>query len=189
MKIKILLKKYFKQYSKGFTLVETLVAISILSLVTTATLTAVQTALKSTSMTKDKIAAFYLAQEGMEFIKNIRDENTLNILNGSSINWLAGLSGAAADPCFFGKVCRIDSPAKTIMYCGMSLNTCPNLNQNTTTKIYSYTSGAGWVTSNFKREVQFQQISADEVVALMTISWSNRGVTQSFQVTESFFRR
>jgi prepilin-type N-terminal cleavage/methylation domain-containing protein len=186
---KIFKAKPFLGGSRAFTLVETLVAISILSLVTTATLTAVQSALKDASMTKDKIAAFYLAQEGMEFIKNIRDENTLQILNGSSIDWLAGMSGAAGDPCFFGKVCRIDSPAKTITYCGMTLNSCPNLNQNSISKVYSYTTGAGWTTSNFKREIQFQLVTPDEVIVLMTVSWTNRGVTQSFQVTESFFKR
>ncbi len=180
-------KNSLKKYSAGFTLVETLVAISILSLVTTATLTAVQSALTNTNTTKDKITAFYLAQEGMEFIKNIRDENTLNILNGAGTSWLAGLSGAVGDPCYFGKVCRIDSPAKTITYCGMSLNSCPNLNQDTVSKLYGY--NGGWGPSAFKREIQFQQISPDEVTVLMTISWSSRGTTDSFQVTESFFRR
>src|SRR3989338_5395469 len=93
--------KNFKN-NKAFTLVETLVAIGILSLSITATFTAVQNGIQNSTIAKDQTAAFYLAQEAMEFIKNKRNENTLNSISGGANNWLTGMSNLTGDPCWFG---------------------------------------------------------------------------------------
>ena len=63
--------------NKGFTIVESLVAISILVLAITGATSAIQTGISSYIFSKDQIIAFYLAQEGFEQIRNIRDENGL----------------------------------------------------------------------------------------------------------------
>ncbi len=176
-----------QKFSKGFTLVETLVAIGILSLSITATFTAVQNGIQSSTTAKDQTIAFYLAQEGMEFIKNIRDENALNSLDGSPTHWLYGMSSAPSDPCYFGEFCVIDSPQKTITQCSGGLGTCPVLRQEASSGLFGYNSG--WPATTFKREIQFQQISANEVTVLMNISWTYRGQSKSFQVSELFFNR
>ena len=180
----------------GFTLVETLVAISILSISITATLTAVQNGIQNSTIAKDQTTAFYLAQEAMEFIKNKRDENALNSINGGANQWLTGMSNAGGDPCYFGKVCMIDSPAKTITYCGMAFDTCSNLNQDTvpsssTYGLFGYSSG--WTPTIFKREVQFKEVSptnpGKEVEVTIRMSWTSRWGSKSFQVTETLFNR
>src|SRR3989344_8733451 len=110
--------------SNGFTLVETLVAISILTLSIAGAFTAVQSGIQSSTFAKDQTTAFYLAQEGMEFIKNKRDENALNSINEQPnpvTNWLTGLSDDPDnDPCYFGSVCRVDvtvSSPNDVVYC------------------------------------------------------------------------
>ncbi|MBI4155889.1 MAG: type II secretion system protein [Candidatus Zambryskibacteria bacterium] len=173
------------KFSRGFTLVETLVAISILTMSIAATFTAVQSGIQSSTIAKDQVTAFWLAQEGMEFIRNIRDENALRSVSGTPTNWLASLSASAGDPCFFGKTCTIDSPLKTTAACSGGFGSCPNIRQSPSTGLYGYTSG--WTQLNFKREIQFQSISASEVKALINISWLNRGVTKSFQISELLF--
>lgn len=171
----------------GFTLVETLVAISILSLSILGTFTAVQNGLQSSTFAKDQITAFYLAQESMEYIRNIRDENAIVTLQALSTgssgrNWLAGLSDVPSDPCYFGKTCTIDSPMKQVTACFGSWGSCPYLNQDTTTSLFGYSSG--WPQSKFKREIQFTQISAHEVNVTVSISWTSGGFAKTLRVQQ-----
>lgn len=189
--------KNFKKINTGFSLVETLVAISILSISIMATFTAVQAGLKESLGARDQITAFYLAQEGMEFIKNVRDNNALVYLNGGSSHWLGGLSQVSTDPCYFGKVCSIDSAhpngAPAVSSCGTASigntppNLCPVLKQDISTGLFGYTSG--WVESRFKREVQLQSINDDEINVIISISWTDRGETKFFIVSEVLFNR
>ena len=51
--------------NSGFTLVETLVAVAILSIAILATFSAVQNGLQDSGISKERITAFWLAQEGM----------------------------------------------------------------------------------------------------------------------------
>ncbi len=183
------MKKNILKNNLGFTLVETLVAIGILSLSIAAAFTAVQSSLQNSGNVKDQITAFYLAQEGMEFIKNIRDENALHSLNGTPTDWLASLSAVSGDACYFGSTCIIDSPlGKTATArCSGSFGTCPNLNQDSNTGLFGYTSG--WTATNFKREIQFQSLSAKEVLVTIKMTWINHGATKSFQVTGLLLNR
>lgn len=173
--------------NKGFTLVETLVAIGILSIAILGTFTAVQSGLQDSGVSKDRITAFWLAQEGMEYIKNIRDENALHNLSGVSTNWLHGLSENNGDPCYFGKTCKIDSPLKQVTSCGGGFGSCPVLNEDSATGLFGY--NGGWPATYFKREIQFSQNSADEILVTIRMSWTSRGTPYSFQVTESLFNR
>jgi prepilin-type N-terminal cleavage/methylation domain-containing protein len=88
--MKFIQKYNSKKTTRGFTLVETLVAISILVLALTGPLTIISQALKASYYSRDQIVAFYLAQESMEYIRNIRDENSLK--TGASVDsWLDGI--------------------------------------------------------------------------------------------------
>ncbi|TSC70376.1 MAG: Uncharacterized protein CEO12_400 [Parcubacteria group bacterium Gr01-1014_46] len=178
----------------GFTIVETLVAISILTLSILAGFTAVQNSLRSSISAKDQIVAFYLTQEAMEYIKNIRDQNALNFLNGdTSYTWLTGLSESSTAPCWHGgggpaKSCIIDvtaSPPNDIVNC---TGTCPQLRRDPVTGLMGYNSG--WTLTNFSRYVQFQNVvDGEEVRVIITISWIQGATTKTFQVTESLFNR
>ncbi|MCX6702245.1 MAG: type II secretion system protein [Candidatus Zambryskibacteria bacterium] len=183
------MQNYNSKFKKaGFTLVETLVAVSILSISIAATFTAVQNGIQNSTVAKDQTTAFYLAQEAIEYIKNLRDQNALNSINGGANKWLTGLSDVGTDPCYFGKVCRIDSPAQTTVYCGAAFDACPVLNQDSSTGLFGYT--AGWTPTIFKREIQFRQIVADrEVEVTIRMSWTSRWGGKSFQVTETLFNR
>lgn len=190
--------------NRGFTLVESLVAIAILSISILGTYTAVQNSLQFSTIAKDQITAFYLAQEGMEFIKNVRDENALWSINsvansGLPRSWIYGLSSATTDPCWYGgsgtgqKTCTIDSNVgfdnAGVVSCGGGFGSCANIKQDTTTGLFGYSSGGTWVATNFKREIQFTQNSANEVVVTISIIWTTRGTTKSFQITQLLFNR
>lgn len=187
--------------SKGFTLVETMVAISILSLTVAATFTAVQLGLKASIGAKDQITAFYLAQEALEFIKNVRDENALHSLqNPSSVNWLHNISETKDDPCWMGdvnfpqKTCTIDSAVGIsggVVACSGGFGTCPNLSQDSSTGLYGYTAGGNWRATNFKREIQISMLPTvtDAITVTIKMSWETEGVPKTFTITGSVYNR
>ncbi|PIZ89621.1 MAG: hypothetical protein COX89_00565 [Candidatus Nealsonbacteria bacterium CG_4_10_14_0_2_um_filter_37_10] len=65
--------------NKSFTLIEVLVAVSVLIIGVLGVFTVVQNITFSAQINSSKLAATYLAQEGLELVKNQRDSN-----------WLAG---------------------------------------------------------------------------------------------------
>ncbi len=90
MKYHPLISSPAKMREKGFTLVETLVAISILVIALTGPLAIVAQSLKSSYFSRDEITAAYLAQEPIEYIRNLRDQNGLRYTNASQ--WMNGIS-------------------------------------------------------------------------------------------------
>src|SRR4051812_33502088 len=111
---------------KGFTLVETLVAIAILTLAISGAYTAVQTGLSSSAFTRDEVIAYNLAEEEVETIRNVRDENGLR-----GQFWLAGIAQTSSDPCYFGHACVADAVANSIVPCQTDANSCPLVNYDT----------------------------------------------------------
>lgn len=80
--------------NKGFTLIETLVAVFILGVSIAGPITFVSSALQSSYYSRDQVTAFYLAQEAVELIKNIRDTN---LLNGN--DWTNNLGSCLSGDC------------------------------------------------------------------------------------------
>src|SRR3989344_4188983 len=133
---------------KGFTIVESLVAIAILVLVITGTASAIQTGISSYIFSKNQIIAFYLAQEGYEQVRNIRDENGI-----ISQQWLTSLSVNSSDPCYFGNACIVDplDPGGVLVERCSAPGNCPVLRQNTSTGFFGYDSS--WSATIFRREI------------------------------------
>lgn len=83
--------------NSGFTIVETLVAITILMIAIAGPLTIAQKGLLASSYARDQMIASFLAQDGLEYAKNVRDNN---LRNRDVIDWLYGLSSCTShDPC------------------------------------------------------------------------------------------
>jgi len=94
-----------KQKNTGFTLIETLVAIFVLLLSVTGPLYVARSGLRSAMLARDQITAFYLAQDAMEYVKNVRDDNLLYGISGASgSTWMNNL-----DDCLGGEGCTIDT--------------------------------------------------------------------------------
>jgi len=71
------MRKSIKQNNKGFTLIETLVAVSIFSVSLIGILSVLGSGIADTNYAKRKMTATYLAQEGIEYIRNVRDTYVL----------------------------------------------------------------------------------------------------------------
>jgi prepilin-type N-terminal cleavage/methylation domain-containing protein len=176
----------------GFTLVETLVAISILTLSILGTFTAVQNGLATSSFAKDQVTAFYLIQEAMEYARNIRDDNGLSTLyalenGGSTVPWLTSMSNIPSDPCYFGKTCIIDSSLKQMTSCSGGFGTCPFISQNSSSKLYGHSTGGSWVLTKFRREMQFESVSSQEVAVTVRVSWVSGSFGKTITVKQTLF--
>ncbi len=147
-------------YTKGFTLLETLVAISILSVSVAAALSMGQKSLQSAYYSRDEATAYNLAAEGIELVRNVRDNDAL-----SGNTWLASL--ATCLPANGGH-CKIEPTTDAVSSCS---GTCVKLNQ-TTAGLYTYSSGSA---SKFTRDIQVVQSSSApsrEATITVTITWS-----------------
>jgi prepilin-type N-terminal cleavage/methylation domain-containing protein len=78
--------------NKGFTIIELVITIFILSIAVVGIFNAFSIITILTADSSDRLTATYLAQEGMEIVRNIRDQNWLNIdARDSSATWSDGL--------------------------------------------------------------------------------------------------
>ena len=79
--------KQTKQMHKGFTLVETLIAISIFSVSILGLMSVLSSSVANITFTKNKVIATYLAQEGVEYIRNMRDTFVVYDATNSQTGW------------------------------------------------------------------------------------------------------
>lgn len=172
MKIRNLTKK------EGFTIVESLVAITMLIIAISGVSKAVSTSISSYTFSRDQVIAFYLAQEGFEFIRNMRDENALN-----NRAWLTGISVNVSDPCYFGNACRVDPIASTApTRCGAP-GSCPVVRQNSSSLFFGYNST--WRATKFRREIILSQVNANEISVLITVNWTHGTSNKQFRAKEN----
>jgi prepilin-type N-terminal cleavage/methylation domain-containing protein len=161
---------------KGFTIIESLIAIAVLVTVVMGTMAVVQTGISSYIYSKDQIVAFYLAQEGFEQIRNLRDENRLK-----NLHWLAGISQQSSDPCYFSNACYVDVVANPVpIRCGAS--GCPVLRQSAT-GYFGY--DLGWSPSKFTRVITLRSINEDEIAITVEVSWVKGIVSREFKAREN----
>jgi type II secretory pathway pseudopilin PulG len=160
--------------NKGFTLLEALVATSILMVAVAAPITIAQKGLSSAIYSKNQMIASYLAQDAIEYIKNVRDQNFIaNISSPNSVNWLGGL-----DYCLGENSCQIDTVVDLGVGQIIPFTDSPNgiLSKNTTDVFYGFQG----TPTNFKREINI--VEENNVKALITVKVSWGGVSDNVEV-------
>lgn len=178
------MKIFNSKNNNGFTVLETIVAITVISVALAGAITAVRTGLISSSISKEQVKAFYLAQEAIEIIRNKRDSNILAAYNGAAVTWLSGIA-EVGDPCEPGNTCTVDATSYSLSKTGCSgWNTCPYLRQNlnsgsTTYLLYGY--NGTWSLSSYRREVQIESISPTEINVTVQVSWMHGATSRSFK--------
>ena len=151
----------------GFTLIEALVAISILMVAVVAPITIAQKGLSSAIYTKNQMIASYLAQDGIEYVKNKRDENIL--LNKTTpTDWLEGLGN-----CLNSNICAVDTKYESIGRI-IELETQVLKREkdiNDKFEFYGYDTGD---ETSFTRSVNIQEIILDqEALINVVVRWDD----------------
>lgn len=163
----------------GFTLIETLVAISILVLSLASPLSIASNALKSAYYARDEVTAFYLAQEGLEYVRAVRDQNWLA---SPAQDWLTDLDGGtgASRDCVHTS-CVVDFPNFEHTSCP---GTCPALLVSDNGGLYNQLSGT---PSPFTRTVSVTELSPTEVKVTVMVTWLSGQINRSFSLSENLF--
>jgi len=118
------MKKPLYSSHAGFTLVETLVAIAVLLTSLTGPLFLAERSFIAATGSRDQMIATFLADEGIEYVRKVRDTNYL-----SGNGWLTQLSSCVSNPC------TIDVANDLVSVCGGG--TCLPLNFNSSTGLYN----------------------------------------------------
>lgn len=177
--------------NKGFTLIETLVAIFILVLTVGALITLTAGGFYSVRYSRNQIVGNALMQEGLEYIRNTRDNVSLE-----GIAWSDWRNEFASNGCFSVDGCRIDPYALTapLQAC---VGQCPVTTYYQNQYFYGYqgvqypmTLTEGYPTT-FRRTVRMRDaasaVGQDHILVEVTVEWLNglntKAVTQSMLLT------
>jgi len=172
--------------NKGFTLIETFVAISILTVAIVAPMMLAAKSLSVSYYVRDEVTAYYLAQEAIETIRNIRDANILtNLLQGTSIDLLAGVPSTTGAP--FTVDAHVSS-ANAMQLCS---GTCPPVEYSGTFYGYNDGTGGSWVPTRFTRSVTASYVDAEHtnLHLTVTVSWTTTGlISRTVSIEEDLYQ-
>ncbi len=179
----------------GFTLIETMVATFILTMALTGLLTLNASTLFAARYARNQITANYLLQEAADGIRNDRDTTAFqHNLGGTWTTFLAHYgSTSTSSLCFSAAGCTIDFSATTITpsLCNAGLPwgssdtmPCNIFNYDSTAannSFYTYAQPAGYIQSDFKRDIQMSvnSANADELDIKITVEWLNGNLVHS----------
>lgn len=169
----------------GFTLIETLIAVTILTLAVTGPLVTANRSIVAARVSRDQLTASYLAQEGIEYVRAMRDNAYLAAYRagGADVSeraWndfrssIADCRTAALGSAPF---CTYDPTSLTpVQACS---GACAPLKLSAT-HIYNRSSGTA---TPFTRTVQAMSATATDEKIVSTVSWSYHGSSYSVAVT------
>jgi prepilin-type N-terminal cleavage/methylation domain-containing protein len=158
--------------TKAFTLIETMVAVTILTLSIAGPLFTASRAIVAAQIAKDQLIASYLAQEGIEYVRAVRDNAYLAAYNTPNEteawnNFLTAMSQCNATS-NSAVSCTLDPLTNTLA--PFSGNAELYLT-NTTPKIYTQIQ-SGNVKTAFTRTIKVLDISTTEERIVSNVSWN-----------------
>lgn len=179
---------------KGFTLIETLVAVSIISIAVSAPLYSASRSIVAAQTSNYQLTALYLAQEGVEYVRMMRDNEYLAAYRagGSSVSSTAWTNFKTANPaidyssirdCISPNICTLDvTTAPGLSRCVGGV--CTPLYIISSSGLYTQTGGVGKVLQPYTRTVQAFDLTPTDLKVVSTVAWSFHGVPFSVSVTD-----
>ena len=156
--------------NKGFSLIEVITAIFILTVGIGGSFSLIYQTLAAVYTVRSELTASFLAQEGVEVVKNLRDNAWLESRAATSTSWLANLSETGGDY-------ELDYSTQSLSqaYAGNYLKVDSN-------GFFNYTSGT---QTNFTRKITLVNVSTTTVKTTVTIGWKTGGRDHSLVVEEN----
>ena len=163
-----------KRYSTGFTMIEIIITIAVLSIGIIRSYTAFSSIMNVADTMSYRFTAAYLAQEGLDIIKNMRDGNFI-----SGASFTTGLTSCSAG-------CQADYKTGTAVqqsqnqlqaYAGSFLK----INSD---GFYGYDAGTD---TKFKREITVSQVASNELKVDSKVFWNYNGTDYSITSSEHLY--
>lgn len=170
-------KSNFRSGSLAFTLIETLLAITMVMVVLTSVTGLILMTLLANSMNQHQLQATYLAQEGVEVLRYMRDSNWLQ-----NYDWDGGDWGTSFEAGATGKNVYIQTTG-----CGLVSHQRPCFQLTTDPTVGTITLDDGMT---FERRIELLAVgsssgspSPDETEVTAVVTWDEHGQTQSVEVS------
>lgn len=180
-----------KETSKnaGFTIVETLIAIVIFSFSVVGMVTVAAGGISDLTLGRNRLVANYLAQEGIELARNVRDTYLMDPTHTWG-NFRATLLAACATGCAIDYSKITGSPQ--MFLAPPLLQTCATVVTGACeVKEDSFTGAYGPVVGGsdtvFTRAIVFTSSNSDEMAVRVVVKWQHGLSQQSVSVGESIY--
>ncbi len=196
---------YFLKINKrnsGFTLVEALVAISIFTTSILGLISIYSKGISDAGYAKRKIVATYLAQEGVEYVRNMRDTYVLYDATSRSNGWgggsgfqnkLLSASCASVNGCYFDPQ-NLSYSSNNQPMASLSVTACggacpsllyydPNAYVNGT-GVYWYGVGS---PSGFIRKILVTQVGTNQMKISSMVSWTQGSGSYNVTLSETLY--
>ncbi len=168
-----------KKKESGFTMVEIIVAISVLSFGIISVYGAFSMIINATYNISGRFTAAYLAQEGLEVVRNLRDNNFLNESQDPNVTWSTGLLGS---PCDSGCILdyKTENFTQLMPYNGQFL------------KINDagfYSNDSSSTTTIFQRKITTKQVTglSEAMNVQVDIYWNYNGKLYTYTANENLY--
>lgn len=186
----------------GFTLLETLVAITILTFSVVGPLYAANRAIVAAQVARSQLTASYLAQEGIEYVRSMRDDEYLAAFAAggptvSTTAWDNFLTGGAGDPAAItgcrASTCLLDPTRDRGTGSGYALVPCSGSSCTPlyllSNGIYTQRSDAGGTLTPYTRTIQLVDIPGTSDTypdkrLISRVTWSYHDTVYTVAVTD-----
>lgn len=162
---------------QGFTMIELIIGLAILSFGIIAVYSVFFPAITQTYNVSSRLTAVYLAQEGLEIVRNIRDNNFI-----AGNNWAQGLLS-----CNLG--CQASYKAGTAQQQQADQLAAFNPSQYLTLDadgFYSYSETG--ISTKFQRNITItQELGTDILRVVSNVSWNFNGQPYNYQTDEYIY--
>jgi prepilin-type N-terminal cleavage/methylation domain-containing protein len=159
-----------KNFKKGFTIIEGLVAVFVITVAALIAYGSSQQVISYSRQAGDKFIAAYLAKEGIELARNVRDSNWVGVGN-----WNDGLTGCSAG-------CEADRNNSPVFSTWSGTGNFLNLVGG----YYDYSAGTA---TKFKRKISIDDMgTADQLRISSLVSWKEGAVDKSITAEEILYK-
>ncbi len=155
---------------QGFTIIETMVAVFVIIAGVVGVYTLLQQTIASIRVASSKLTASYLAQEGVEVVRNIRDSNWIKQNTMPGALWDDGIMGGDWEADYL-------SQSLISGYSGSFLKMDTN-------GFYSYSSG---VNSKYQRKINIAKTGNYLIKVTVAVYWREKGANNSIVVQENLY--
>ncbi len=170
---------------RGFSLIETLVATAIIVMAATGPLALAARSLGQANYIKDQIVATFLAQEGLEIMRNVRDVNGITAISGFQL----GACSSIGTGCTVSGT-KLNTDGKTYEVLPATSN--PQfLKFSPVTNVYDYTTDSGTANSIYSRIIKIDPppSGGKEYKIHSKVTWTRASGPRSVDLTENLFER